>query len=333
MKKILLIHPTIQPCGVEILASGAEIVMAPDGKEETLISYLASGDVSAVATRVEKITARVIENAPGLEVVGAHGVGFDQIDVQAATRHGVIVVNAPTSNYMSVAEHAVMLMLALARRVCESDAAVRKGDFQFRERFYPTEINGKILFAVGLGRIGSEVARKCRTGFNMEVLAYDPYISELEMVGMGIKKVELETGLRVADFVSIHVPLSPQTRHLIAEKEISCMRPEAMLVNVSRGGVIRQEALVRALKEGRIRGAGLNVFDPEPPSADDPIVALPNVIVSPHFAGDTYEAKQRVSRSLANEILSVLKGNLPRFLVNPEVLRNEKILTRWARRS
>lgn len=333
MKKVLLIHPTIQPCGVEILASGAEIVMAPDGKEETLISYLASGDVAAVATRVEKITARVIENAPGLEVVGAHGVGVDQIDVQAATRHGVLVVNAPTSNYMSVAEHAVMLMLALARKICDSDGAVRKGDFQFREQFYPTEMNGKILCAVGLGRIGSEVARKCRLGFNMEILAYDPYISELEMAGMGVKKVELESGLRVADFVSIHVPLSPQSRHLIGKEEISFMKPEAILVNVSRGGVIRQEALVSVLKNGRIRGAGLDVFDPEPPSPNDPILALPNVIVSPHFAGDTYEAKQRCSRSLANEMLTVLKGNLPRFLVNPEVLRNEKLLMRWARKS
>ena len=194
MKKVLLINPTIQPCGVEVLSSGAEIVMAPDGQEGTLVSHLSSGEVSAVVTRVERITRRVIENAPGLEVIGQHGVGVDNIDVKAATEQGVLVVNVPASSFMSVAEHAVMLMLGLARRIIESDAAVRKDDFQFRERFYPAEINGKTLFALGLGRIGAEVAKKCRLAFNMEVLAYDPYVSELEMTSMGVEKSRVGPG-------------------------------------------------------------------------------------------------------------------------------------------
>ena len=331
MKKVLLINPTIQPCGVEILSSGAEIVMAPNGKEETLISLLSSGEVSAVITRGELITRRILENAPGLEVIGQHGVGVDTIDVKAATEQGVLVVNVPASSFMSVAEHAVMLMLGLARRIVESDSAVRKDDFQFRERFYPGEINGKKLFALGLGRIGAEVAKKCRLGFNMEVLAYDPYVSELEMTSMGVKKVGMYEGLAEADFVSIHLPLTEQTRRIVGAREISFMKPTAFLINVSRGGVVKQDDLVEALKQGKIMGAGLDVQDPEPPKPGDPILDLNNVILSPHFAGDTYEAKQRVSSCVANEILTVLNGNLPRFLVNPKVFKNAKLLTKWAK--
>ncbi len=329
MKKVLLINPTIQPRGVEILASGSDVVMAPDGREDTLVSLLASGDVAAVVTRVERITARVLGNAPGLVVIGQHGVGVDNIDVRSATDHGVLVVNAPASNFVSVAEHAVMLMLALSRRLCESDAAVRRDDFQFRERWFPTEINGKVVLAVGLGRVGSEVARKCRLGFNMEVLAFDPHVSESDMAAAGVRKVRLPEGLGLADVVSVHVPLTEQTRHLIGAVEIARMKPEAFLVNVSRGGVVDQQALVRALGSARLRGAGLDVFDPEPPRPGDPLLELPNVVLTPHFAGDTHEAKQRCSAAIAGEVLAVLQGRLPKFLVNPEVVRSEKFLRRW----
>ena len=332
MKKVLLINPSIQPCGVEILSSGAEIVMAPDGKQETLVSHLSSGDVSAVVTRVERITRQVIENAPGLEVVGQHGVGVDNIDVKAATDNGVLVVNVPASSFMSVAEHAVMLMLGLARRIIQSDSAVRQDDFQFRERHYPGEINGKTMFALGLGRIGAEVAKKCRLAFNMEVLAYDPYVTELEMASMGVKKVELDSGLRAADFVSIHLPLTNETRRIVGEREISLMKPSAFLINVSRGGVVKQDDLVAALKQEKIMGAGLDVQDPEPPKPGDPLLDLPNVILSPHFAGDTYEAKQRVSSTVAREVLTVLNGSLPKSLVNPEVFKSPKLLTKWAKK-
>jgi D-3-phosphoglycerate dehydrogenase len=329
MSKVLLFEPTIQPVGVEIISSEAQIIMAPNGDEETIISYLSAGDISAAVTRVEKITRRVIERAYALKVIGQHGVGVDNIDVQAATENGIIVVNALTSNYVSTAEHAVMFMLALSRRLLETDVQVRKGNFQFREKFYPTEINGKILFILGLGRIGSEVAKKCRLAFNMEVLACDPKLSSVEMASIGVKKVDLKTGLHNSDFVSIHVPLSQETSHLIGEKELSLMKKTAVLLNLSRGPVIDQNALVRALKENWIGGAGLDVFDPEPPLPDDPLLELPNVILTPHFAGDTYEAKQRCSEIIANEVLCVLKGRLPNSIVNPEVFSNRQFLMRW----
>jgi D-3-phosphoglycerate dehydrogenase len=272
-----------------------------------------------VITRVEKITRSVIENARGLQVIGQHGVGVENIDVKAATDKGILVINVPTVNFVSVAEHVIMLMLALSRKIAESDAAVRKGDFLFRERFFPIEMNGKILFAVGLGRIGSEVSKKCRIGFNMRCLAYDPYISETEMKANGVEKTTLESGLSMADYISIHLPLTNETKQLIGEKEISLIKPTAFLINVSRGGVINQAALVHALKKSQINGAGLDVFEPEPPSIDDPVLGLPNVILSPHFAGDTYEAKQRCSATLANEVVRVLNCNFPKFPVNPEV--------------
>lgn len=332
MKKVLLIQPTIQPCGVDLLASGAEIVIAPDGQEDTLVYFLRSGEIRGMVTRVEKITRRIIESAPGLQVIGQHGVGVDNIDVKVATDAGVLVVNAPASNFMSVAEHAVMLMLALSRRITESDGAVRRGDFRFRERFYPIELNGKTVFAVGLGRIGSEVARKCRLAFNMEVLAYDPYLSTSEIAALGARAVLWEEGFRSADFVSVHLPLTAETRNCIGERELSLMKPQAFLVNVSRGGAIDQKALVQTLKESKIQGAGLDVFEPEPPPAGDPLLQLSNVIVTPHFAGDTYEAKQRCSRTIATEVLSVLRGALPRFLVNPAVFENPEAFARWSER-
>jgi len=324
MKKVLLIHPTIQPCGVDLLKSDTEVILAPDGREETLISHLSAPHIGGMIVRVEKITRRVIEASKDLQVIGQHGVGVDNIDVAAATQKGILVLNAATSNYVSTAEHAVMLILALARKVLDSDRAVREGDFLFRERFYPMQINGKVLFILGLGRIGSELARKCRLAFNMEILAYDPYVADFEMAGLGVKKVDLETGFAEADFVSIHMALTPETRHLITEKEISLMKPTAILINVSRGGVIKQEDLVKALKDKRIAAAGLDVFDPEPPMMEDPLLKLSNVILSPHFAGDTYEAKQNCSQSIANDVLAVLKGHRPRFVVNPEVFAIRK---------
>ena len=331
MKNVLLIEPTIQPVGVELLSSATNIVMAPDGDEATLIRHLAAGDISAVITRVETISRQIIQNAPGLLVIGQHGVGVDNIDVTAATEHGILVVNAPQSNYISTAEHAVMMLLALTRRLPESNEAVRSGDFQFRERFYPTEVNGKTIFIIGLGRIGSEVAKKCRLAFNMNVLAFDPFVSDREMTAKGVKKTDLEEGLKQADFVTIHVALTDKTRGLIGKKEFSRMKPSAYIINLARGPVIDQGAMTNALINNKIRGAGLDVFDPEPPSAADAICQLPNVILTPHFAGDTYEAKQRCSKSIAEEVLDVLDGRPPKFLVNPEIFDKCGTSVRWLR--
>ena len=321
MKKVLLIHPTIQAIGVKLIEKHAHVIMAPNGKEDTLISFLSKGEISALITRVEKITKNIIENSKNLRVIGQHGVGVDHIDVKAATRRNILVINAPISNYISTAEHALMLMLALTRRLIISDTAVRSGNFQFRESFYPDEINGKILLIIGCGRIGSEVGKKCRLAFNMKVYGFDPYVSDADMAGMGIQAIDLESGLKTADFVSIHVALTNETRNLIDSEKIGLMKESCYLINCSRGGVINQHDLVEALSNKRIRGAGLDVFNPEPPDVNDAILSLENVIVTPHFAGDTYEAKQRCSKSIAEDVVKVLNGQLPRYIVNPEVFK------------
>ena len=321
-RKVLLINPTIQPIGVNLLKQHAEVILSPDGSEESLISYLSSGDISAVITRVERITKKIIDASNGLRVIGQHGVGVDNIDIRAATNKGVLVINAPISNYLSTAEHAVMFMLALTRRLRDSDSAVRAGNFQFRESFYPDEINGKNLFVIGCGRIGSEVARKCRIAFNMHVYGFDPYVSDTEMRALGIQAIGLEEGLKIADFTSIHVSLTPETSNLINSSNIRFMKESSYLVNCSRGAVINQTDLFEALKNNKIRSTGLDVFKQEPPDRNDPVLFLANVLVTPHFAGDTFEAKQRCSQSIAEDVIRVLNGQLPRFIVNSELFKS-----------
>ncbi|GAB5468437.1 MAG: hypothetical protein Kilf2KO_14670 [Rhodospirillales bacterium] len=320
MPRVLLIEPTIRPVGVELLQNQAEVGFAPDGREATLIDRLSSGDFDAVVTRVERMTRPVIEAARGLKVIGQHGVGVDNIDVAAASERGILVLNAPTANAVSVAEHAVMLVLALCRQVIAADRAVRSGDFPYRDRHIPVELNGKTLFVAGFGRAGRETARRFRLGFNMRVLAFDPGVAASEIRAEGAEPASLEEGFANADAITLHMPLIPATRRMVSAALIARMKPTAYLVNTARGGVVDQTALVDALKAGRIAGAGLDVFDPEPPGTDDPILALPNLIASPHFAGDTLEAKDRCSKLIAGQVLTALSGGLPDHIVNREVI-------------
>ena len=316
MPRVLLIEPTIRPLGVEMLQAEAEVAFAPDGREETLIEHLSTGRHDAVITRVEKITRRVLEAAVGLRVVGQHGVGVDNIDVAAASEHGVLVLNAPTANAVSVAEHAVLLILALSRHLVEADKAVRAGDFQHRDRHLPIELNGKSVFVVGFGRAGRETARRLRLALNMRVLAFDPALPDDVIRGEGAEPASLHEGFAAADVVSLHLPHLPTTTGLVSAELLAAMKPSAYLVNTARGPVVDQAALVAALESGGIAGAGLDVFDPEPPCPDDPLLKLPNVIVSPHFAGDTADAKDRCSQLIVRQVLTALAGGLPEHIVN-----------------
>lgn len=320
MTRILLIEPTIRPVGVQLLQQEAEVGFASDGREETLIEHLSTGAYSAVITRVERITRRVLDAARNLKVIGQHGVGVDNIDLQAATESGIMVLNAPTANAVSVAEHSVMLILALCRGAVEADRAVRRGDFAYRERHIPLELNGKTAFVVGFGRSGRETARRLRLGFNMRLLAFDPGVSDLDVLAEGAEPVPLEEGFAAADVVTLHVPHLPATTHLVSRALLGLMKPSAYLVNTARGPVVDQAALVDVLEGGCIAGAGLDVFDPEPPAADSALLALKNVIVSPHLAGDTVEAKDRCSRLIAGQVLTAIGGGLPEHVVNRELV-------------
>ena len=308
---VLLIEPTIQPVGVDLIKEHCELFMAPDGGEETLIRLINEHNIEGVGTRVEQITEKIFSSCPSLKVVAQHGVGLDNIDVSAATSHGVKVLNVPDANYVSVAEHAIMFILALSRDLNTADRAVRAGNWKFRETNIPNEIAGKTLLIVALGRIGRDVAKKAQ-GLDMNVIAYDAYVSKEQMSEAGVEKVEsLEDGLARADFVSIHAPLTDETRGMISTKQFQQMKNGACLINLGRGPLVDGKALTEALKNGEIAAAALDVFEQEPPDVTQELFRLPNFICTPHFGGDTIEAKRRCSKKLAESMIEALDGGTP----------------------
>jgi D-3-phosphoglycerate dehydrogenase len=324
-RMVLLVNPTIQPVGVELLKQNCRTSLAPDGAEETLIRHINESHADAIITRVERITERILENCPSLAVVGQHGVGVDNIDVGAATRKGVLVLNVPAANYMSVAEHTILFILALSRKLLVSDAKTRQGQWEFRNQFYPMELNGKTLLIIGLGRIGQEVARKAKA-FNLHLFGYDPFVSSEDMGLLGVQKIDdLAAGVPQADFLSIHAPLTSQTKHLINRDLLARMKSTAYVINVGRGPVVDQKALYEALTQGVIAGAALDVLTQEPPERADPLLNLENVIFTPHFAGDTKEAKHRCSLTLATEVIKVLNGASSANVVNPKALAGARM--------
>lgn len=331
-KTVLLIEPTIRPIGVEYLQRHFEVILAPDGEEETMISFINEHQAKVVIVRSEKVSRQVFEQCPSLLVVGMHGVGVDGIDMESATRHGVMVVNAPLSNYTSVAEHSIMSILALSRNLKVSDAKVRANEWAYRETFYPMEICHKTLLIVGMGRVGQELASKAKA-FNMRVLGYDPFVTKGEMRQYGVEKVEeLDAALPACDFVSLHAPLTKQTFHLFSVRQFEAMKETAYIVNLGRGALIDEAALYEALIRRKIAGAALDVLEREPPNPGNPLFELANVIFTPHFAGDTLEAKDRCSETIAEEVGKVLNGNLPKNLVNPHVLKNARIYQNQGKR-
>ena len=306
--RVLLIEPTIQPVGINILKKHCEITMAPDGNEETLIKYINESKAEGLISRVEPITRKVFESCPTLKAVSAHGVGLDHIDVETATKHGIRVLNVPDANYTSVAEHAIMFILACARNVIVTDRSVRKGNWQFRNTNLPHDIAGKILMTIAFGRIGRDVAKKAQA-LDMNVIAYDAYVSREAMNELGVEKVEkLEDGLAKADYVTIHAPLTPETRDMFSDEQFKVMKPSAYLLNCGRGPVVNQAALYKALKENMIAGAALDVFEQEPPEKCNPLFDLDNIIVTAHNAGDTYESRQRCSKKAAENLVLALDG-------------------------
>lgn len=270
--------------------------------------------------RLSKITAEVIAAGDKLEVIGRTGVGLDNIDVAAATAHGVPVVYTPDANTISVAEHVVGTAMALARRYSYMDQQVRAGNWAAREQ-YVSELTGRTFGFVGVGRIGSLAARKCRGAFDATILAYDPYLTPEKAKAMDLELVaSLEELLRRSDVVSIHVPLTKETTGLIGARELAMMKPTAYLINAARGSIVDEEALAEALKKGVIAGAALDVFAREPAPADHPLYAIPNCLLTPHNAALTYEAMDRVIRTMVADMLAVLSGQTPRYAANPEVL-------------
>jgi D-3-phosphoglycerate dehydrogenase len=302
-----------QPVHEEALArlrESAEVVVGY-GPEATPIEEVLT-EVNAILARTEPLPAGVIERSRSLRVIARHGVGVDNIAVDAATRRGIPVLITPTANVRSVAEHVFALALAVSRRVLEADRLVRAGRFGQRDLMIGRELFGARLGVVGFGRIGREVAQIASAGFGMEVLGYDPYLPQDRIVAGGAEPAETLTDLLGAsELVTIHVPLAAESRDLIGGRELAHMRPEAILIQTSRGGVVNEGALVSALREGRLAGAGIDVFDAEPPPEDHPFFYMDNIVLTPHTAAHTRQAMRRMALDAALGILAVLDGAGP----------------------
>lgn len=280
--------------------------------EDALCARVA--EVDALVVRSEtKVTDRVIGAGRKLQVVARAGVGVDNIDVDAATRRGVYVVNAPSGNIVAAAEHAFALLLAALRRVPEADRSVKAGEWK-RATFIGRELRGKTLGILGLGRVGAEVARRA-TAFEMRVLAHDPYATEARAQSVGARLVELDELLAQSDIVSLHVPLTPQTRGLIDATALGRMKRGAVLVNAARGEIVDEAAVAAALADGRLAAAAFDVFASEPP-AGSPLLAAPNVVLTPHIGGSTVEAQVNVAVDVAEQVLEILRGLPARSAVN-----------------
>ncbi len=293
--RVLICDPIAED-GIDVLRQfGAQVDvrtgLPPDELEATVDSY------QALIVRSEtKITRKVIAAAGKLQVVGRAGIGVDNIDLEAATERGIVVVNAPTGNIISAAEHAIALMMALARHIPDASASLKSGHWD-RKRFMGLEVRGKTLGILGLGQVGSEVTRRAR-GLEMRVIAHDPFVPEERARALGIELVPFQQLLRESDFLTVHTTLSEKTRSLIGEAELKEMKPTARLINTARGGIVNEEALEKALSEGRLAGAALDVFEKEP-LTDHPLFGNEQVIVTPHLGASTAEAQERVSQDVA----------------------------------
>lgn len=269
-------------------------------------------DAHAVLLRTAKLTAGDIERAGSLRVVARHGVGVDNVDVAAAAQRGVPVLITPRANLRSVAEHVFALALAVNRRLIPSDRSVRTGRFADREEFRGRELFGTTIGIVGLGRIGTEVARIAADGFGMRVLGHDPRLSPDQVRERGAEPVGTLTGLLgVCDLVTVHVPLSGETRGLIGRRELAQARAGSVLIQASRGGVVDEDALADALRSGHLAGAGVDVYGTEPPPEDHPLFSVENVVLTPHSAALTEQAMRRMALDAAGAILDVLGGADP----------------------
>ncbi len=307
--------------GVELLRRGCEVTLAHGSSREQLLAALAEAEALVVRSET-KVDRALIEAAGRLKVIGRAGVGVDNIDVAAATERGIVVVNAPTGNTIAAAEHAVALLMSLARNIPQAHASVAGGSWE-RRRFAGSELRGKTLGLVGLGRIGTEVARRAR-GLELQVLAYDPYISQEAANQAGARLVPLDLLLGAADFISIHTPLTERTRNLLGRRELSLCKPGAYLINAARGGLVDETALADALDSGRLAGAALDVFSSEPP-VDNRLVGHAKVVHTPHVGASTREAQISVALDIAEQVLAVLNDRVARYAVNMPLTRPEQI--------
>jgi D-3-phosphoglycerate dehydrogenase len=315
----VLVSDSLSESGLKPLraAEGIDVDVQTNLTHEQLIEIIENYDALLVRSSTQ-VTADVIEAGKRLRVVARAGVGVDNIDVEAATQAGVIVVNAPTGNVVAAAEHTIAMLLALARHIAQADAHVRAGQWK-RNQFMGVEVRAKTLGTIGLGRVAQEVVRRAQ-GLGMNVIAYDPFVTAEFAAQRGVRMVDMDTLLAECDFLTVHVPLTPSTANLIDRPQLKKMKPSARILNVARGGVINETALVEAIEAGEIAGAALDVFAEEPLPADSPLRKSNKIILTPHLGGSTHEAQEQVAEDVALQVIDVLRDRPARYAVNAPII-------------
>ena len=315
--KILVAEPIADAGIARLRGEGFDVDVETGLSREQLLERIADYDALIVRSAT-KADAELLELGQKLKVVGRAGIGVDNVDLETATRRGVLVVNAPQSNVLSAAEHTIALLLAQARNIPSANAALKAGRWD-RAKYEGVELHGKTLSILGLGRVGTLVAQRA-LAFGMRLVAWDPFVSKQRAAQMGVELVELEDALRQADFASIHLPKNSETTKLIGAAQLAVMKPDARLINTSRGGIVDEDALAEAIREGRLGGAGLDVFEKEP-TTSSPLFDLESVVVTPHLGASTHEAQDKAGVTIAEQVSLALRGELAQYAVNVDVGR------------
>ena len=318
--KVLITDP-VSDEGIDILRNHAEVDVRAGLKPEEIISII--GDYEALMVRSQtQVSAEVIAAGKKLHVIARAGVGVDNIDIEEATQRGIVVVNAPTGNTISAAEHAIALMLSLARHIPQANAVLKSGVWR-RSDFMGTEVKDKTLGIIGLGNVGSEVAKRAR-GLQMKLITYDPFISLEHAKKLQVELVSLEQLLKEADFITLHIPLTASTEKIIGAKELAKVKPTVRIINCARGGLIDESALAKAVQEGRVAGAAIDVF-PTEPTTEGVLFESDNIIVTPHLGASTTEAQATAAKDVAEQIIEVFKGQPARYAVNAPFISPETL--------
>ena len=303
----------ISPKGIELLQKEFEVVVKDKLPAEELLEIIPQFDAIMVRS-ASKVTKEVIDRATNLKIIGRAGVGVDNIDIPAATARGIIVINSPGGNTIAATEHTMAMMLAMSRNIPIANETMQKGEWN-RKKYVGVELRGKTLGVIGMGRIGSGVAKRA-LAFEMNVLAYDPYINEERAQALGVKVATFDEVIENADFITVHMPLTPDTKGMIGMEQMKKMKKGVRLVNCARGGIIVEEDLAEAVKQGIVAGAAIDVYTKEPVTKDHPLVGVPGIVLTPHLGASTVEAQIGVSVDVAKGILAALHGEPVATAVN-----------------
>ncbi len=321
--KVLISDPLAKE-GVEILKNNKFKVDEVFKLSENELAKKIKGYDALIIRSGTTVTKKIIEAADNLKVIGRAGVGLDNVDVAAASKKGVVVMNAPAGNTVSTAEHAFSLMLSLSRNIPQANQSVKQGKWD-RKKFMGVELYGKTLGIIGMGRIGTEFAKRALS-FGMKILAFDPFLSEEKAKSLNVEPVDLDTLLRNADFITIHTPLTDETRHLIDAKAFKKMKKGVRIINAARGGIIDESALARSLKSGKVAGAALDVYETKAkPPVDSPVVNIDKVVTTPHLGASTEEAQINVAIDMARSISDALLGKGFRNAANVPAMEEEAL--------